>query len=285
MSTARPHRPLLLAGALLAVALLAASCTSDGAADDEPTTTTEAAAPTAPPVPDEPVVLPDDRPIEVRVPDDLDPADPAPLVVLLHGFGVSGEIQDAYLGMGDAAIERGMVFVAPDGTPNGAGRRFWNATPACCGRGSDVDDVAYLTDVIDKVRQDHPIDPTRIYLVGHSNGGFMSFAMACARADAIAAIAAIEAATFDDADACAPSEPVATLQVHGTSDTTIIYGGGTIAGEPYPSAPETLAMWAAYDGCDPEPDEPAPPGRAIVVDLPDAEVQVHRAACDPGGHA
>lgn len=280
-----------VAAVLLVTAALAAGCSSDDGAGAPAasapsttaatTTTTEASAP---PVPDEPVQLPADRPIDVRVPDGLDPSEPAPLVVLLHGFGVSGEIQDAYLGMGDAAAERGMLFVAPDGTENRSGRRFWNATPACCGRGSDVDDVGYLTDVIAKVRQDHAVDPERIYLVGHSNGGFMSFAMACARADTIAAIASIEAATFDDPADCDPSEPVAVLQVHGTADTTIAYDGGTIAGEPYPSAPETLAMWAAYDGCDPEADDPEVDPRQIVVDLPPAEVTVHRASCDPGGH-
>ena len=124
---------------LLVTAALAAGCSSDDGAGaptasapstTATTTTTEASVP---PVPDQPVELPADRPIDVRVPDGLDPAEPAPLVVLLHGYGVSGEVQDAYLGMGDAAAERGMLFVAPDGTENRSGRRFWNATPACCG--------------------------------------------------------------------------------------------------------------------------------------------------------
>lgn len=292
MSSRTPlRRPATLAAvAVLAMAALAGGCSSDGGsaapASTAPsasvaTTTSEASGPS---VPDEPVELPADRPIHVRVPDGMDPSEPAPLVVLLHGFGVSGEVQDAYLQLGDAAAQRGMLFVAPDGTENRGGQRFWNATPACCGLGSDVDDIGYLTDVIAKVRQDHAVDPDRIYLVGHSNGGFMSFAMACARADTIAAIASIEAATFDDPAACDPSEPVAVLQVHGTADTTIAYGGGTIAGEPYPSAPDTLAMWAAYDGCDPEPDPSKPEPRQILADLPPAEVTVHHDSCEPGGH-
>ncbi|MCA9579918.1 MAG: alpha/beta fold hydrolase, partial [Myxococcales bacterium] len=157
---------------------------------------------------------------------------PAPLLVLLHGFGANGDVQSAYLGLEAAVDEAGVLYVHPDGTENRIGKRFWNATDACCAGpiSNDVDDSAYLAAVIAKVRSQYDVDPRRIYVTGHSNGGFMSYRMACDHADLVAAVASIEGATFADPDDCSPSEPVAALQIHGTADKTIRYDGGKIAG-------------------------------------------------------
>ena len=249
----------------------------------------EAAAPTPTPTeprPPEPE-LPDDRPITVHVSPGYEASTPAPLLVLLHGFGASGEIQSAYLGLEEPVDANGMLYVYPDGTENRIGRRFWNATDACCaGPVSDeVDDSAYLAAVIAKVRSQYNVDARRIYVMGHSNGGFMSYRMACDHADVIAAVASIEGATFADPDACAPPEPVAALQVHGTKDGTIGYEGGKITGTAYPSATETVEMWAAYNGCSLTPDDPAPPSRDIVTGLPPATVTAYTTDCEPGGAA
>ena len=184
-----------------------------------------------------------------------------------------------------AAAERGMLVVAPDGTENRAGKRFWNATDACCGgrAGDEVDDSAYLSAVIANVRAGHDVDPARIYVMGHSNGGFMSFRMACDHADVIAAIVSIEGATYDDPGACEPSEPVSVLAVHGTADDTIRYDGGEIVGTPYPGAEQTVATWADYDGCDEHASSgPAlPDGGPLVVDLPPATSTRYQ-GCDGG---
>ena len=99
------------------------------------------------------------RPFTVRTPPGYDPAHPAPLLVLLHGFGVTGELEERYLGLADATDAHGMLLVAPDGTPTALGSRFWNATDACCGATSSVDDVAYLGAVIDDVKAHYAVDP------------------------------------------------------------------------------------------------------------------------------
>ncbi|MDC3402481.1 hypothetical protein OAX95_00925, partial [bacterium] len=72
-------------------------------------------------------------------------------------------------------------------------------------------------------------------------------------ADTIAGIASLAGATFADAADCAPSEPVSVLQIHGTSDETIKYDGGSNASADYPSAPQTVQSWVAYNGCDTTP--------------------------------
>ena len=189
------------------------------------------------------------RPYDVFVPPSYREGTPMPLLLLLHGYSASGDIQEAYFQMQALAEARGFLYVHPDGTLNPIGEQFWNATPACCGFNSKVDDSQYLLDIIDDVSARYDVDPKQVYVMGHSNGGFMSYRMACDHADVVAAVASLAGATFaDDAD-CAPSQPVSVLQVHGTADATISYGGGQILGNTYPGAIETAAKWAAYNGC------------------------------------
>ena len=151
------------------------------------------------------------------------------------------------------AEQRGFLYVHPDGTKDALGNQFWNATNACCGFSSSVDDSTYLMSVIRQVERRYNVDRKRIFLIGHSNGGFMSYRMACDHADTIAAIVSLAGATFTDTSQCAPTEPVSVLEIHGTSDGVISYDGGDILGQTYPSAPTSVATWATYDGCTPTP--------------------------------
>jgi polyhydroxybutyrate depolymerase len=191
------------------------------------------------------------RPYTVFVPTSYHQGAPMPLVILLHGFGATGAIQDAYFGMQALAQSKGFLYVHPDGTLNQLGKQFWNATDGCCGYHSTVDDVAYLTGIIDQVSTKYDVDPKRIYFIGHSNGGFMSYRMACELSGRVAAIASMAGATFDDPTKCNPSEPVSVLQVHGTADRTIAYTGGVtpVINGTYPGAEQSVATWAKYDGC------------------------------------
>jgi polyhydroxybutyrate depolymerase len=124
-------------------------------------------------------VIGGERPVTVVVPSSYD-GSPTPLVVLLHGYGASAVLQDIYFGLSALAESRGFVLALPDGTLDTSGRRFWNAGDACCDFGeAEVDDVGYLTSVLDELEASYAIDPKRVFFVGHSNGGFMSYRMAC----------------------------------------------------------------------------------------------------------
>lgn len=192
-----------------------------------------------------------DRPVTVHLPTGYDPNVPTPLLILLHGYSASGALQDAYFHMADAAAASGLVFAAPDGEKDASGNRFWTATDACCNFAElPVDDSAYLSGLVDEIAGKLNIDPKRVYFAGHSNGGFMSYRMACDHADKIAAIASLAGATHNDQADCLASEPVSVLQIHGTADATIAYLGGQNFGNVYPGAQETVQRWIDVDGCD-----------------------------------
>jgi polyhydroxybutyrate depolymerase len=172
----------------------------------------------------------------------------------------------------------------PDGTIDGFGNRFWNATPACCDIfATGVDDSGYLSGVIDSIAARYTVDPKRVYVMGPSNGGFMSYRMACEHADQTAAIASLAGAMFDDISSCTLAEPVSVFEIHGTADGTINYNGGSILSHPYPSAPTSVADWVSLDGCDNSPDLSRPP-LDMVTTRAGAETDVTRyeAGCSSG---
>ena len=177
---------------------------------------------------------------------------PAPLVVMLHGYGFPGEAQEIFFNWTPIAEAHGFLYAYPTGTYEALGnmKPFWNATDACCNYyGSPVDDSGYLAAMIDDIAKHYTVDPKRVFVTGHSNGGFMAHRMACEHADKIAAIMSLAGAQYLDESKCTPSGPVAVLQVHGDADKTIGYNGGNAGLVDYPSAKQTVATWAKKNGC------------------------------------
>lgn len=223
--------------------------------------------------------------IPVAVPADYDAAEPTPLIVLLHGYGSNGPRQTAYIGLGDIVDDYGFLLASPTGTRETQGREstFWNASDACCNfYGAEIDDVGYIMDIIAEMQERYNVDERRIYLVGHSNGGFMSYRVAYEHSETIAAIVSLAGAT-QLGNRPAPAAPVNILQIHGTADSTIAYQGGDIQDNRYPGARATVAQWAGYNGCNME-------GRAREIRDLDATLPGHEsgvlsytAGCEPGG--
>jgi polyhydroxybutyrate depolymerase len=172
------------------------------------------------------------------------------LLVLLHGYSSDGPAVDDYFHLGPVLNERGVLYIVPDGMRDRAGDRFWNATDACCNfYDSDVDDSSYLEDVIHQTQDNYSVDPRRIFVVGHSNGGFMAYRIACDHSETVAAIVSVAGAMYDEPRKCRATHPVSVLQVHGSSDNVVPYPGGAINGVPMPSARTTVRDWATLDGC------------------------------------
>jgi polyhydroxybutyrate depolymerase len=220
------------------------------------------------------------------------PAPPAggrrPLLLFLHGLGGSGAEALTNPSLRTIAERGGMVLVAPDGALDRQGRRFWNASSACCNfDGKAVNDVARLEALINRWLERPEIDPARVYVVGFSNGGFMAHRLACFMDDRLAAVVSISGAGRGREEACAPVSPIAVVEVHGDADPIVRYQGGRVfndrALDPHPSAPDTFHDWAARL-CQPLG---APKVSEVDLDprLPGAETRIESYPDCPGGAA
>ena len=181
-----------------------------------------------------------DRPVDLQVPDPLDESKQYPLIMVLHGYGASGFVQEALFGV-NALPKAGEAFVlAPNGLVDSAGQQYWNADPACCDFDhTNPDDVGYLGGLIDDVSAAWNIDRGAIYVMGHSNGAYMAYRLACDRADVITNIMPLAGASVSDPSTCHPAKPVAVLHLHGTADAEV----------PYSVAAPSVMTWAGLDGC------------------------------------
>jgi polyhydroxybutyrate depolymerase len=184
----------------------------------------------------------------VRVPTGCDPADPFALVFDFHALFANTTLQSNRSGFREKADEEGFVIVWPQGVGNS-----WNAgvIGSSMGGGDGLDDVAFARAVADAVEQVLPIDRSRIYATGHSNGGAMSHQVACDAADLFAAVVPVAFPLWPESQGgeCTPSEPVAVLQFSGLRDTTVPYDGN----RNFLPAPESNEKWAELNGCEGEP--------------------------------
>ncbi|HET7754407.1 MAG TPA: PHB depolymerase family esterase [Anaeromyxobacteraceae bacterium] len=221
------------------------------------------------------------RPYRVLVPPSYARGRPAPLVVLLHGYGSSGAAQLAYFGFAQLSAARGVLVAYPDGSLDRAGRRFWNAADVY---GSDVDDVAYLSAVLDDLEARYDVDRGRVFLVGHSNGAFMAQRMACELSTRVRGVVALAGDAWMGAPRCKPSAPVPVLQVHGDADKVIPYGGGLalVTEVAVPSAPQSIATWAAWNGCSGGLAATGEPPLDLDARVPGAETRRERWSCSAG---
>lgn len=193
----------------------------------------------------QPLIVGGNRPVVVHLPAKI--TKPAPLVILLHSASSSGARQEKNTRLAAAAKKAGAIFIAPDGTVGIDGRRVWNAAKSCCQKpGTDVDDIAYLNSLIDEIALALPVDQSRIYMVGHSNGAFLSIAFAC-KTGRIAGVVSLAGAM--DSDATCGTTPFSFLHIHGTEDATIKYLGGFHNFHPYTSVDETMKRIAAHNLC------------------------------------
>ena len=163
-----------------------------------------------------------DRAAKVFLPKDYASKDKWPLVLLLHGYTSFSDEMNFILGLGSRVTEKGYVLLTPDGLKNSKGDRFWNATDFCCDlEKSGVDDVGYLLGLVENVASSYKIDRDRIYLYGHSNGGFMGNRLLCETENTFAGMVNLAGATFKDPKMCKVKKPVSYLQIHAVDDPTV----------------------------------------------------------------
>lgn len=234
------------------------------------------------------------RQYRVHVPTSYTSDKPTPLVLVFHGGGGNMDVQanDRYYGQISKADQLGYIVVFPNGYSRLPGDKFatWNAG-ACCGAARDkgIDDVGFVRALLARLKQQFNVDANRVFATGMSNGGMMSYRLACEMADSFAAIAAV--AGTDNTLHCTPSRPVPVLHIHAQDDDRVLFNGGAGSQSAqmtdFVSVPKTVAKWAALDGCQGEPQR--------VLTVPGAHCDLHRTCrngsqvqlcvTDSGGHS
>lgn len=186
----------------------------------------------------------------IHIPDALT-AD-APLVFVLHGFTDDAMSIRTTTQMDAVADRYGFAVVYPRGTLDRDGRRFWQV-------GYDfhanetVDDVGFLVALAQYLQQTYTLSATRTFMTGMSNGGDMSFVMACRHPDIFRAVAPVVGTMMRSGrDACSSSTPVPILALNGTADSTTLYAGDMENRDgwgAYLGTDDVIEFWRVRNGC------------------------------------
>lgn len=208
-----------------------------------------------------------------------------PLVIALHNYGSSGQEFEEYTGFSSIADTAGFIVVYPDATGSPS---EWNAGIGLTPSTLSVDDVSFVSGIIEKFLLDYNIDPNRVYITGFSNGSIMTHKLAAELSSKITAVGAVAGpgtqAVYDD---FAPDRPIGLIHFHMLNDPSLEYDGGVLNGVPYPAIEDVITTWASFNGCQSTPniiyDANGILGRQWNSDNTHADVVFYR--LNEGGHS
>jgi len=191
-----------------------------------------------------------DRTYLCHVSSQYDGSTAVPLVIALHNAYGSATGFQAMTGLSPKADLSGFIVVYPNGTGN---PQFWNGG-GCCGSAmnNDIDDVGFISVLIDTLLKKYNINSNRIYAAGFSNGSIFAYRLAAELADRIAAIGAVAGQMMlDDID---PARPVPIIHLHALDDSGVPFEGGAGSGYMFPSVESVLDRWIEINDCRADPD-------------------------------
>jgi polyhydroxybutyrate depolymerase len=184
----------------------------------------------------------------LHIPPGLDRQTPLPVVFVFHGLSQTGETIQIMSGFNQTADQNGFVLIYPNGVD-----QSWNGS-GCCGTAvnKDIDDLAFVRQMLADLGTILTVDPKRIYATGFSNGAIFSYRLACEMSDTFAAIAPVSGWLLTNL--CQPQQPIAVMHVHGSIDD---YEGSTVSmlvkgvsvEVVFPAVEQGIATWAQLDGC------------------------------------
>lgn len=228
----------------------------------------------------------------VHVPKQVSAGQPLPLVLVLHGGLGNMQVQatERFYHQISAAEKNGYIVVFPNGYSRLPGGKFatWNAGN-CCGAAlkKQSDDVAVIRAIIQDMQLRTAVDARRIYADGMSNGGMMSYRLACELSDTLSAIASV--AGTDNTQHCQPSKPVAILHIHAKDDDHVPFNGGkgqqSMVDVNFNSVAATIQKWVTLNQANLQAER--------VLEVPGAYCELHRGGRAPvqlcvtetGGHS
>jgi polyhydroxybutyrate depolymerase len=191
------------------------------------------------------------RSYTIYVPASYSPGTPAPMVLNFHGYTSNAFEQMFYGDFRAIADTAGFLLVIPDGTLDATGTTYWNS-----GWGGTVDDIGFTSALIDQIAASYSVNLNRVYSTGMSNGGFMSYTLACSLSNRIAAIASVTGSMNVGQDlTCNAQHPTPVMEIHGTADATVPYQGGGFM----EAIPNVLNYWVNFNNCNATP---------VITDVP-----------------
>lgn len=199
-----------------------------------------------------------EREFIIYVPASYDGNTPVPLVFNFHGYTSNATEQMVYGDFRGIADTANFIILHPEGELLNGVTHFnvggWTTA-------STVDDVGFTEAMIDYMSTEYNIDLDRVYSTGMSNGGFMSFLLACQLSDKIAAVASVTGSmTPETFNPCNPQHPTPVLQVHGTVDATVPYDGASFT----KPINDVLAYWVNFNNITSQPTTTQLPNISVI---------------------
>ena len=214
------------------------------------------------------------------VPASYDQAENVPLLLNMHGLRGTAELQMNYGDFKPISEREGFIIVHLQGLKDDQGRNHWNFNP-----GSDtVDDVGFLSALIDQVSSEYSVDNKRVYSAGFSQGAFMSFYLVCHLGEKIAGIGTVAGATVDSTG-FHKGFPMPIIQIHGTFDGLVSYDNYKIQ--------NFMNIIADYNNCESTPEETSVPNSNtsdgsdvthLLYKNGDKDISVEHFRVNIGGH-
>jgi polyhydroxybutyrate depolymerase len=211
------------------------------------------------------------RTFSIHIPSFYDKSEQFPLVIALHGRGGNGAsmILITLKGFNKLADKDGFIMVYPDGIELNwnDGRMDEEANDRA--HRENIDDVGFISALIDFMIKDYNINPKRVYVTGISNGAIMSYRLACELSHKITAIAPVDGnIPYQFLPECLPSRPVSVLAINNLNDPRVPFEGGEIYGQFHRiklgkvlSVNESIGFWVKRNMCSLAPVETKEPDR------------------------
>jgi polyhydroxybutyrate depolymerase len=215
------------------------------------------------------------RTYRLHVPEKYSSAKAYPLIVVYHGRGKTGAQTEAFSDLSKLDA----IVAYPNGVIGAEDKQAWQGAPYSA---EGVDDVKFTADLLDTLEGSLCVDTNAVYATGKSNGAGFTAILACDMADRIAAIAPVAGAFYQQGKRCAPSRPVPVLDIHGTGDTTIPYGGD--GQRDLPSVQTWVRDWSVRDHCDADPRVSQLGDDVLKFTYKGCDADVVHVAVTDGGH-
>jgi polyhydroxybutyrate depolymerase len=190
------------------------------------------------------------REFYIYIPSEFSKGDTSyPLLFSLHGYTSQALWNLSYTGFQSIADDKKFIVIYPQGSIlNSTSETHWNVGGWTIG--SKSDDINFINDLIDWTHSNYDIDLNRVYSVGMSNGGFMSYHLACNLSDRIAAIGSVTGSmTPETFEECKPEHPTPVIQIHGKLDFTVPYNGNSYM----MSIDDVIKYWTGFNNCNSSP--------------------------------